>query len=171
MTREEFQHFYPLLSAWIAATLRQHARQAQTVATAGFPQLPLYFSAEFLGRAKFVAVDAVPIPPLTAMGLSQFAAFEQLDAAGITYLDTYFVRRDQVGTERLHAHELVHVAQWEVLGPEHFLAAYAEGLERFGYRDSPLELMAYTVEEEFARGGAPFDAVGRVRRKLAGRSG
>jgi len=57
-----------------------------------------------------------------------------MDAAGITYLDTHFVRADQSRVESPHFHELIHAIQWRSLGPERFLALYADGLERFGYR-------------------------------------
>ena len=47
------------------------------------------------------------------------------------------MRQDQVQFERLHFHELIHVVQWLTLGPERFLMAYADGLERFGYSQKP----------------------------------
>jgi len=80
-----------------------------------------------------------------------------MDADGITYLDTYFVRREAARQESLHFHELVHAAQWRILGLERFLALYAEGLEKFGYRDSPLEVMAYDLQEQFELGPQSLD--------------
>ena len=56
-----------------------------------------------------------------------------------------------VADEGLYFHELMHVVQWRMLGPERFLAAYADGLEKFGYRNSPLEAMAYDAQAAFAR--------------------
>jgi hypothetical protein len=103
-----------------------------------------------------VFVPRVPVPPLSAMGLDRFSDFEQMDAGGITYLNTYFVRADQSHSESLHFHELVHVIQWRLLGPEKFLAFYADGLERFGYRNSPLEVMAYNLQDRFEREAQPF---------------
>ena len=85
------------------------------------------------------------MPPLSAMGLDRFRGFEQMNAGGMTFFDTYFVRADHVRAESLHFHELVHVIQWRLLGPEKFLALYADGLERFGYRKSPLEVMAFST--------------------------
>jgi hypothetical protein len=90
-----------------------------------------------LARAKVVLVDRVPMPPLSSIVLGRFADFENMDASGITYLDTYFVRQPEAGRESLHFQELVHVIQWQVLGAERFLALYADGLEKHGYRDSP----------------------------------
>jgi len=59
--------------------------------------------------------------------------------------------------ESLHFHELVHVIQWRLLGPEKFLALYADGLERFGYRKSPLERMAFRLQKRFEREAQPFN--------------
>ena len=158
MTAQQFQTIYPHVINWIRDTLANHAVQAQIVASVGFRRLPLYFSPALLASTKFVAVDRAPMPPLSAFGLSQFAAFEQGDYDGITYLDTFFVRRHRATDERLYFHELIHVLQWRLLGPERFLAAYADGLEAFGYRNSPLEVMAYDAEEAFVRTAQPFDA-------------
>ena len=66
------------------------------------------------------------------------------------------MRVDLAGVESLHFHELVHVVQWSALGPEKFLACYADGLERFGYLRSPLELMAFRLQRRFEREAEPF---------------
>jgi hypothetical protein len=54
--------------------------------------------------------------------------------------------RAQSRNETIHFHELIHVVQWRTLGPEQFLFIYANGLERFGYLNSPLEVMAFDAE-------------------------
>ena len=43
------------------------------------------------------------------------------------------------------------------LGPEKFLAFCADALERFGYRNSPLEVMAYNFQDRFEREPQPFN--------------
>ncbi len=77
-----------------------------------------------------------------------------------------FVRWDRVNAEPLHFHELVHVIQWNVLGPERFLALYADGLERFGYRNCPLEVMAYELQTRFEKDRIPFDVQVEVAQRL-----
>ena len=62
---------------------------------------------------------------------------------------------------------MIHLVQWRLLGAEFFLAMYAGGLERFGYRNSPLEKMAYDAQELFARSGLVFDAEKLVEEKLS----
>jgi hypothetical protein len=117
--------------------------------------------------AKFVVVDCIPLPPLSSIGLSRFKEFERGSYDGITYLDTYFLNRAAAENESLHFHEMIHVVQWRLLGAEFFLAMYAGGLEKFGYRDSPLERMAYDAQELFDRSGTIFDAKKFVEQRLS----
>jgi hypothetical protein len=156
MTEQEFRKVYPLIAGWIKKTLAQYASAARPVASFGFSRLPHYYDAQLLASSMVVLVPRVPMPPLSAMGLDWFREFEQMDAGGTTYLNTYFVRADQAHSESLHFHELVHVIQWRLLGPEKFLALYADGLERFGYRKSPLEVMAFSLQGRFDREAQPF---------------
>ena len=100
------------------------------------------------------------------MGLTRFADFERGNFNGITYLNTFFIKRNELRNEVIHFHELIHVIQWRILGPEQFLRLYADGLERFGYRDSPLEVMAYDAEAAFMAKDI-FDAEKMVARKLS----
>jgi hypothetical protein len=106
------------------------------------------------------------VPPLSAIGLNQFTAFENGNYDGITFLDTFFVKHHRAADESLHFHELIHVVQWRLLGPERFLAAYAAGLEVYGYRNSPLEVMAYDAQAAFDQNARPFDAEKLVAEKL-----
>jgi hypothetical protein len=163
MTDQEFHAIYPSLFGWVQRVLGQYAPAARPVNSLGFQRLPDFYDADTLAKAKAVAVNKVPVPPLSAMGLGRFAGFERMDAAGITYLDTCFLRADQAWDESLHFHELVHVVQWRILGPKAFLAAYADGLERYGYRESPLEVMAYDLQARFDARERPFDVAAEMR--------
>jgi len=100
------------------------------------------------------------------MGLARFADFERGNFDGITYLDTVFTRSAQANNENIHFHELVHVIQWRLLGPEHFLFSYANGLDCVGYRQSPMESMAYDAETTFASSAAIFSVEKMVAVKL-----
>jgi hypothetical protein len=166
LSPEQFRLLSPLLIGWIQRTLAEHACGARPVATLGFRRLPQYFSAELLTAAKVVAVERVPVPPLSSLGAPGFEAFETMPAAGITYIDTFFVDRRCAADESLHFHELIHIVQWKLLGPERFLAAYAAGLETHGYRDSPLEVMAYDAQGRFESDPVPFDAERLVAQSL-----
>jgi len=167
LTPEEFHAAYPKVQAWIQKTLAAYEKDAQPINSMRFARLPLYFDHTSLGTAKFIPIDRVPMPPLSAMGLDRFAVFEHGDLNGVTYLDRYFIKRTVVTEEALHFHELIHVIQWRLLGPEGFLAAYANGLDEFGYENSPLEKMAYDAEASFKRSSVIFDANKFVAEQLA----
>jgi hypothetical protein len=166
LTPEEFRAKYPVLIGWITQTVAAHAGSARPVASFGFRRLPAYFSPALLASARVVPVDLLPMPPLSQMGLTQFTEWERIEYGGITYLDTYFVTHGELANEALHFHELIHVVQWRLLGPERFIAMYADGLERFGHRSSPLEVIAYDLEDQFRASKAVFDAEAEVGARL-----
>ena len=120
LTPEEFHTAYPKLRAWIQKTLEFYEENAKPVASMHFVRLPLYFDPSLLETAKFIAIDRLPMPPLSAMGLSRFAVFEQGDFNGIAYLDRYFIKQTVVTEEAIHFHELIHVIQWRLLGRKTF---------------------------------------------------
>jgi hypothetical protein len=146
MTPDEFAAVYPVVLSWMRQTLADHKGSAKTVASRGFKRLPSYFSQGLFDTTKVVPVPRVPMPPLSSTGLHRFGDFERGDFDGVTYLNTYFVKRTKASDEELHFHELIHIVQWRLLGPGRFLKLYADGLERYGYRDSPLERMAYVAQ-------------------------
>jgi hypothetical protein len=165
MTPQEFEASFPKVMGWIQQTLS--ASVARPVTTKNFKRLPLYFSKTQIEAAKFVVVDRVPVPPLPSIDLSRFKEFERGDFDGIAYLDTYFLKRAAADDESLHFHEMIHLVQWRLLGAEVFLGVYAGGLEKFGYRNSPLERMAYDAQELFVRSVPVFDAEKFVAQKLS----
>jgi hypothetical protein len=166
MSPEEFAKFYPPLLDWIQTTLAANAHLAHTIASRGFSRLPLYFAEKTLASTKVVLADPLPMPPLSSMGLVRFAEFERGNFDGITYTDTIFLKPTQSNHEIIHFHELVHVIQWRLLGPDRFLLSYANGLECFGYRQSPLEAMAYDAETAFAGSTTTFNVEKMVAEKL-----
>lgn len=68
--------------------------------------------------------------------------------AGITFGDMYFVQQTH-SSEGIHFHELVHVVQWSALGVRSFLLTYAVGIVQYGYKQSPLEAIAYDLQSKF----------------------
>ena len=156
----------PAVERWIDGLLERHRDAARPVASLPFERLARCYEPETLRRAFVVLVDRVPTPPLTSLGLPGFAAFEHMDANGITYRDMFFVERALAHDEALHFHELVHVVQWRVLGARDFLLAYAAGLATpDGYAGNPLEVIAYGLQEQFEQ-GAVFRAEPLIERHL-----
>jgi hypothetical protein len=144
MTPDRYIPFLPVIQDWIEQTLDEHAHERLALSLFPFARLEQYFSPELLSTARVVPIDLLPVPPLSRLGLREFADLETQPISGITYKETYFLLRGAAATdESLHFHELVHVVQWKVLGPRDFLLLYALGLAEYGYRESPLEAMAY----------------------------
>lgn len=142
----------PAIRKWIDTLVEERRPAARPLSSYGFTRLGQYFDAETLKRASVIEVDVVPKPPLTALGLHQFADFEQLNGAGLTYGDVYFVVRARANDESLHFHELVHTIQWHNLGVDRFILAYALGhLAGGGYENNPLEEIAHTLEGIFTK--------------------
>ena len=81
--------------------------------------------------------------------MPELAHIQHISFAGITYKDTFCLQEGQ-NSESIHFHELVHVVQWARLGVDNFLLAYDDGLVQFGYTHSPLEQMAYSLQQAFA---------------------
>jgi hypothetical protein len=162
----KFRLMLPTVRGWIEYILEENKDQAVPVITLAFPQIEKTFPPDFLRTAKVVVVTGkVPFPPLSLMGLNEFSWIEHMPIAGITYMDTFFVSCLQRKSESLHFHELVHVAQWERLGVDNFLLAYGIGLMQDGYQHSPLEKMAYSLQEAFDRGGLHTDVMEVIQRK------
>ncbi|MCX6951871.1 MAG: hypothetical protein NTV51_06860 [Verrucomicrobia bacterium] len=167
MSFQALQQRLPMVRAWIDHVLAAHAGKARPVADCGFARLGSYYSGSLLASAHVIVVEHVPTPPLMALGLEGFTEFERMDAAGITYLSSFFVRAGYEDDESLHFHELVHVVQWQHLGPERFITAYALGhLLSGGYRTNPLEVMAYDLQSKFDRGAPAFDVATTVVAEL-----
>jgi hypothetical protein len=155
----------PLVRDWVQATIAEHQGQAVAVSRMGYGRLAGLFPASLLTRARAVmVVGEVPFPPLSRMGLPELAAFEAMPITGVTYRDLFFVRGAQL-TESLCCHELVHVVQWDHLGLDRFLLAYGIGLLRFGYRENPLEQIAYDIQDAFEGGMLSGDLMGPIQRE------
>lgn len=154
----------PQLRAWIDRLLDVHADRARAMGSLGSARLAASFPPELLERARVVSVDPVPFPPVDAFGLPEFAALQLMPIEGITFKDTFFVRRGRE-SESLCFHELVHVVQWSTLGEERFLLAYGFGLFAFGYRASPLERMAYELQRAFDTESLPPGFVQGIERE------
>jgi len=154
---------------WIEKLLEDNKEQAIPVISLNFPRLQKVFASDLLEKAKVVVVTGqVPFPPLplalSSMGLPDFAQMGNASVAGVTYKDTFFVNNLHQ-TESIYFHELVHVVQWERLGVDNFLLAYVAGLMQFGYQDSPLEQMAYSLQEDFDRESLPDGIIELIRQR------
>jgi len=151
-----FHRALPQIREWIDKLLQANAPKAHKIDAS--PPLILAFPPEVFERTRMVLVDRTPYPPVSQFGLPEFAQQESRQFDGITFKNTFFAVEGHV-RPRLQFHELVHTVQYARLGVDRFLLAYGYGLLRFGYEQSPLERMAYNLEERFAHSALPRDLI------------
>ena len=168
MEQKQFEQLLSNVKQWMNQMLSEYTGRMQPVSAAGFEKLKNYYAEDFLDRVQRVLVDRCPVPPLGAFGLRQLAEIENWDLKGIPWGDTIFVRRDLSEWDAVHFHEVLHVVQWEYLGAERYLTAWAIGTLINGYRDNPLEEMAFRLQARFESDHSPFDVVSEVTSELAG---
>jgi hypothetical protein len=156
----------PQVREWIERTLAAHRTETRSSASYRFERLPQFFTPVFLETAFVVEIPRVPLPPFASLGLPELAEFEKSNPAAITYRNTYFVREGAGSDESVHFHELVHVVQWQHLGVDGFLTAYATGFVEHGYQNNPLEAVAHELQAHFDQGGKPMDVKSLIRAKL-----
>lgn len=141
----------PDMRAWMAELHAAHNATAKRVDRLPFARLTSYWPPSLLQQAQAVTVDRIPFPPVSAYGLPEFESLAAMPLAGITFGSMYFIHETHLA-ESVHFHELVHVAQWRVLGIEDFLLTYAVGVAHHGYARSPLEAVAFEAQAAFERG-------------------
>ena len=149
------------MESWIRDLHATHAPRAQPVSCLGFGRLAEVWPRELLEEARAVSVERVPYPPVSDFGLPELEPMAQARWSGITFGHMYFVDQDDT-TEATHFHELCHVVQWRALGVRDFLMTYALGLLAHGYKESPLEAIAYRLQREFEAGLLQRDLVDAV---------
>lgn len=89
-----------------------------------------------------------------------------MDIGGITYNDTYYVKKDAANELRLHFHELAHVVQWRELTPQGFIERYIREVQDFGYDEAPLEKMVYALDGHYQKHGRHLSVEQFVRDNL-----
>ena len=167
MEKEQFQYLVSEVRSWIADTLADYKTQMEPIAKVRFKRLKEYYPRTLLERIQRVIVDRCPVPPLEWTGISQLGEIEAWDIKGIPWANTIFIRRDLANWEAIHFHELVHIIQWEHLGAERYLTAWAIGTITLGYRENPLEEMAFRHQARFEEDGKPFDIVSEVSKEIS----
>jgi hypothetical protein len=167
MDQKQFRILLSDIQKWIGHTLAAHKAQMQPVAAAQLERLNQYYPKTVLQRVQRVIVDRCPIPPLAVTGIPQLTEIERWDIKGIPWVNTIFIRRDLAGWDAVHFHELLHIIQWENLGTERYLTAWAIGTVTRGYRDNPLEEMAFRHQLRFETDKTPYDVISEVTAEIA----
>ena len=167
MEQEQFRSLVSNVQKWIVHMLAEHEAQMEPIAAAQFERLKGYYPKALLQRVKRVIVDQCPVPPLEFTGIPQLAEIETWDLKGVPWENTIFIRRDLADWDAVHFHELLHIVQWERLGTERYLTAWAIGTITLGYRDNPLEEMAFRHQSRFETEEKPYDVVREVNAEIS----
>jgi hypothetical protein len=139
----------PHMAQWMDALHAGHAERSLRASELGLRKLSDHFPARVLNETRVVTILEIPFPPVSEYSLPEFEPMARAPIAGITFGNMYFVRPD--ASEGVHFHELVHVVQWDALGVSDFLLTYAVGLVQYGYAQSPLEAIAFELQQRFER--------------------
>jgi len=166
MEQEQFGRLLSEVKKWIVHTLAEHDPQKQPVAAAQFEKLEGYYPADVLQRTQRVIVDRCPVPPLVAFGIPELAEIENWDLKGVPWENTIFIRRDLADWDVVHFHELLHIVQWQCMGTDRYLTAWAVGTITRGYRDNPLEEMAFRHQLRYETENTPYDVVKEVTAEI-----
>lgn len=154
-----------VVTNWIETTVDQYKNKTESC-LAYKEKFAGFYSEEFLSSCKYVVVDEIPKPDFPILRTLGLGGFLDMDAAGITYGDTYFVKAGSEVLDHLHFHELVHVIQWRILGIEGFVRRYITEMLKHGYLDAPLEKMAYSMEDSYKASEKVFDVEETVQRLI-----
>lgn len=153
------------INDWIDQTLKNHSNQMVSCERF-YSQFNGFYSAEFLSNSSYVAVDQLPKPDFPELRQAGLGGFIDMDLEGITYKNTYFIKKGDEGDIALHFHELVHVLQWQNLGALPFIQRYMEEIRHFGYQNAPLEKMAYDLQNHFSMRREPLNVPEYVQNKI-----
>lgn len=87
-------------------------------------------------------------PPLVSVKIYVVPWLIPAWARAQAWRNVVLVRKGVELTERLLAHELAHVLQWQSLGIFRFMGRYARYFIKHGYEQNPLEVTARLGEED-----------------------
>jgi hypothetical protein len=117
-----------------------------------------FFSPAALAVARIQHIPTIPNPAfydaLPQMGLAIPLDFSRM--WGLTLIDCILIAESKVGVGQLPRqllfHELVHVAQYQLLGVDDFIHRYVRGWSANGedYNRIPVEVQAYTLDQQYA---------------------
>lgn len=153
------------INDWIDQTLKSYSNQKISCECFS-SQFDGFYPTEFLSNSYYVAVDRLPKPDFPELRQAGFGGFIDMDLEGITYKNTYFIKKGYESNTALHFHELVHVLQWQYLGELPFIQRYMEEILRFDYRNAPLEKMAYDLQDHFSMRREPLSIPNYVQNKI-----
>lgn len=158
---------------WVRSRRRRYRSAGAPLPTSVAAELRPYFGAELLDATRLTRVQRIATPLGGILDrLTPAGALDLSTVRGMAFIDTIVVAdANTIASDReasLLFHEMVHIAQFHLLGTTGFIRAYLDGWLRAGrsYLDNPLESMAFELQDRFDAHDA-FDALTDVRDRLS----
>jgi hypothetical protein len=155
----EIEHVVRFLTGrvadWITAQRTRYRRAAHPLSPDQRGGLARFFEEPTVERVRVLRVPSIEDPPWH--GDVPGHKWDLREMSGITYQDVVLINDEFVPHPAplgLLFHEMVHVAQYQLLGVEEFARQYVRGwaTNGFSYLSIPLEKEAYALEAAFNRG-------------------
>ncbi len=148
---------------WIKEQRTHHRPSSRPFRTLERQELDPFWEATILDEIRVREVRRIEVPPEFARFLSEGLII------GITFIDTVLLTPfARVMGKSVPFHETVHVAQFEILGVEQFVASYGRSLASgLTYEQNPLERQALDLTTRYSNNpGTPFNAYEAVKTAL-----
>lgn len=162
---------------WLEEQSAAFRPAAQPLSPVARDKLSGFFGPELLIRARLARTARIENPEFLGAFVEpgEPLPMDFSRASGITFIDTVVFSNDGwPPSDPLLFHELVHVAQYELLGVREFVRRYVRGWadNGFRYETIPLEAHAYELQGAFESSPrTPFSVEEAVARRLgAGRT-
>ena len=175
MNEEYYLQFIEKAIAWIISQRDKYRLNARPWSSEELQEMAHFFPIAFLSNVKITEVPIIENPPfyseLQGEEIVHLIDFNKIQ--GITFVDTILI--SQAHYPKAHEwlplifHELVHVAQYQLLGIDVFIEHYIkEFIEQgFRYENIFLESHAYELQNRYMTAPSmSFPVVEEVRRNL-----
>ena len=160
---------------WAYEQRKLHLPNARKLSDGEKLRLAGYFDKRILDLTRVVSVAHISNPKfyneLIKSGISIPLDFTQ--AVGLTLIDCVLIRKELCSNPpswiNTLFHEMVHVVQFDILGPARLVSLYADCLlqNKYQYHSVPFERQAYTLTDKFVGGEPPFSVREVIKQELS----
>lgn len=138
----------PLAAQWLREVAANYQKEGRPLDAQEIP-IAVAAGARKPREVRIATVIQMPAPSdPTLQSAMNSSGFWTQNAAGLTLGSVILIRENHFSNALL-AHELAHVAQFELLGIEGFLQLYLEQVLSVGYEQAPMEIEARRLEKRF----------------------
>jgi len=148
---------------WLWEQRNLYIRNSRRLSAQESQALQAYYDQQTLSKARVATVDRISNPSFyDELKASGTPTLDISGAAGIAFIDCIVVRetiqQNSASWNSILFHELVHVVQFDILGPRRHLELYLRGWieNSCQYHSIPFETQAQRLEARFNKHEPPF---------------